>query len=69
MSADSQYPNVQLETSAGTIVLELYWREAPKTCYNMSKLAEKGYYDGVPFHRVIKDFMIQGQRNNQQGTV
>ncbi len=37
---------------------ELYWQHAPKTCYNFSKLAEKGYYDGVSFHRVIKGQLV-----------
>lgn len=39
--------------------MELYWKEAPKTCKNFSELAKTGYYNGVIFHRVIKDFMIQ----------
>ena len=61
MSAvDATKRNVLLDTSAGALTLELYWQHAPKTCYNFSKLAEKGYYDGVSFHRVIKDFMVQG---------
>jgi len=51
---------VALDTSAGRVVLELYWKHAPKACYNLASLASKGYYDGVTFHRVIKDFMIQG---------
>ncbi|KAK1758716.1 cyclophilin-like domain-containing protein [Echria macrotheca] len=52
--------DVQLETSMGTITIELYTLHAPKTCKNFSTLAERGYYDSVPFHRVIRDFMIQG---------
>ncbi|KAJ1959245.1 Peptidyl-prolyl cis-trans isomerase-like 1 [Dipsacomyces acuminosporus] len=52
--------NVVLETSMGAITLELYWNEAPKTCKNFFELARRGYYNGVIFHRIIADFMIQG---------
>ncbi|KAK2502368.1 hypothetical protein MC885_006454 [Smutsia gigantea] len=55
-----QPPNVHLETSMGIIVLELYWKHAPKTCKNFAELARRGYYNGTKFHRIIKDFMIQG---------
>jgi hypothetical protein len=51
---------ITLETNKGTIVIETYDADAPKTSENFVKLAEKGYYDGVIFHRVIKGFMIQG---------
>ncbi|CAO3614697.1 unnamed protein product [Cunninghamella echinulata] len=44
----------------GPIEIELYWNHAPKTCKNFYELAKRGYYDGVSFHRVIADFMIQG---------
>ena len=49
-----------IETSMGTIKIELMANEAPKTCENFEQLAEKGYYDGTIFHRVIPRFMIQG---------
>jgi cyclophilin family peptidyl-prolyl cis-trans isomerase len=49
-----------IKTNHGTIRFELLETEAPKTTENFIKLAERGYYDGVIFHRVIKDFMIQG---------
>jgi cyclophilin family peptidyl-prolyl cis-trans isomerase len=49
-----------LETNRGTIVLKLYATQAPITVNNFVCLAQDGYYDGVTFHRVIKDFMIQG---------
>jgi cyclophilin family peptidyl-prolyl cis-trans isomerase len=49
-----------LETNRGTIKFELLEDDAPKTTENFRLLAEKGYYDGVIFHRVIKNFMIQG---------
>ena len=46
--------------SQGPIVIELYWKHAPRTCKNFAELAKRGYYNGVPFHRVIRDFMVQG---------
>ena len=49
-----------LHTSEGAIRLELYPADAPKTVENFEKLARDGFYDGVIFHRVIPDFMIQG---------
>ena len=49
-----------LETSRGTIVCELFAADAPKTVNNFVFLAREGFYDGVSFHRVIADFMIQG---------
>ncbi|KAK3575358.1 hypothetical protein QTP86_025513 [Hemibagrus guttatus] len=44
----------------GTIVLELYWKHAPKTCKNFAELGRRGYYNNTKFHRIIKDFMVQG---------
>ena len=49
-----------LHTSEGPIEIELYPNEAPKTVENFTKLAGDGFYDGLIFHRVIPDFMIQG---------
>ena len=49
-----------LQTSAGTILVELHDEDAPKTVENFRKLAADGFYDGLVFHRVIRDFMIQG---------
>ncbi|MCK9571835.1 MAG: peptidylprolyl isomerase [Candidatus Omnitrophica bacterium] len=51
---------VVLETNQGNIEIKLKNDLAPKTCENFEKLVEKGYYNGLIFHRVIKDFMIQG---------
>ncbi|MEP6765302.1 MAG: peptidylprolyl isomerase [Gemmatimonadaceae bacterium] len=48
------------ETNKGTFVAELYPAEAPKTVANFEKLANSGFYDGVKFHRVIEDFVVQG---------
>ena len=49
-----------LQTNKGTIELELFDDDAPRTVENFRSLAGKGFYDGVIFHRVIPDFMIQG---------
>jgi peptidyl-prolyl cis-trans isomerase B (cyclophilin B) len=48
------------ETNKGTLVAELYPAEAPKAVANFEKLANAGFYDGVKFHRVIPDFVVQG---------
>ncbi|XP_054751383.1 peptidyl-prolyl cis-trans isomerase-like 1 [Lytechinus pictus] len=60
MSSGVNSPNVCLETSMGKITVELYWKHAPKTCKNFAELARRGYYNGVKFHRIIKNFMVQG---------
>ena len=57
--ADSKEVAV-IKTSAGDMVVEFWTDAAPKTIENFKKLAKKGFYDGTCFHRVIKDFMIQG---------
>jgi cyclophilin family peptidyl-prolyl cis-trans isomerase len=49
-----------IETNKGTIRVELLEEDAPKTTENFITLAQRGYYDGIIFHRVIKGFMIQG---------
>ncbi|MBN2120807.1 MAG: peptidylprolyl isomerase [Candidatus Omnitrophica bacterium] len=51
---------VILETTQGKIEIKLFPEAAPKACENFVGLIEKGYYDGIIFHRVIKKFMIQG---------
>jgi len=53
-------PTATIETSQGTIQLELFADDAPETVANFTRLAGEGYYDGLVFHRVIPDFMIQG---------
>jgi cyclophilin family peptidyl-prolyl cis-trans isomerase len=55
-----------LHTNLGAIEFELFDEDAPKTVENFRKLAADGFYDGVVFHRIIKDFMIQG--GDPQGT-
>jgi peptidyl-prolyl cis-trans isomerase B (cyclophilin B) len=57
-----------LHTNHGSIALELFDEDAPKTVENFRKLAGDGFYDGVVFHRVIKDFMIQGGDPTGTGT-
>ncbi|HSF60086.1 MAG TPA: peptidylprolyl isomerase [Gaiellaceae bacterium] len=57
-----------MTTSEGTIELELFDEDAPRTVQNFSKLASDGYYDGLVFHRVIPDFMIQGGCPRGDGT-
>jgi cyclophilin family peptidyl-prolyl cis-trans isomerase len=52
--------HVLMETSAGNITIELFHGSAPDTVANFVKLVSEGYYDGLHFHRVIEDFMIQG---------
>src|SRR5690349_24670269 len=52
--------NATLHTNHGAIEVELFEDDAPKTVENFLKLAREGFYDGVTFHRVIPDFMIQG---------
>jgi peptidyl-prolyl cis-trans isomerase B (cyclophilin B) len=52
--------NATLRTNHGAIDIELFDDDAPKTVENFLKLARDGFYDGVVFHRVIEDFMIQG---------
>ncbi len=51
---------IVFETTAGVIEFQLNPEVAPKTCENFERLVEKGYYNGIIFHRVIKDFMVQG---------
>ncbi len=57
-----------IETSKGTIRLELYEDQCPKTVANFEKLAKDGFYDNLKFHRVIEDFMVQGGCPNGTGT-
>lgn len=56
------------QTNAGTITFELFDEDAPKTVQNFKDLVGKGFYDGLIFHRVIDDFMIQGGCPQGTGT-
>ncbi len=49
-----------MRTSHGELTIELFDEDAPKTVENFKKLASDGFYDGITFHRIIRDFMIQG---------
>jgi peptidyl-prolyl cis-trans isomerase B (cyclophilin B) len=60
--------NATLHTNHGAIELELFENEAPTTVENFRKLAADGFYDGVIFHRIIPDFMIQGGDPTGTGT-
>ena len=61
-------PKAIIDTSQGQIIIQLFEQQAPKTVENFIGLANKGYYDGTIFHRVISDFMIQGGDPNGDGT-
>jgi len=60
--------NATLQTNQGAIAVELFDEDAPTTVENFLKLARDGFYDGVIFHRVIPDFMIQGGDPTGTGT-
>jgi peptidyl-prolyl cis-trans isomerase B (cyclophilin B) len=57
-----------IQTEKGTMTVELYEKDAPLTVKNFCDLAGKGFYDGLTFHRVIPDFVIQGGCPNGTGT-
>jgi peptidyl-prolyl cis-trans isomerase B (cyclophilin B) len=57
-----------MTTSKGDIVFEMFDEDAPKTVQNFRSLADKGFYDGLTFHRIIRDFMIQGGCPQGTGT-
>ncbi|MDH3284077.1 MAG: peptidylprolyl isomerase [Acidobacteriota bacterium] len=61
-------PKATIDTSMGAVTLELYRDKVPRTVDNFVKLAKDGFYDGLIFHRVIKDFMIQGGCPSGTGT-
>ena len=61
-------PIIRVSTNLGEFSLELYPEHAPKTCRNFETLARKGYYDKTLFHRVVKDFVIQGGDPTGTGT-
>lgn len=66
--AAGNLPQVKIETTKGTVVVELFENEAPNTVANFITLVEQGFYDGTPFHRVIGGFMAQGGDPTGTGT-
>ncbi|MHB8605953.1 MAG: peptidylprolyl isomerase [Thermoplasmatota archaeon] len=64
---DPKNPRVTIETSAGTIVAELFPKEAPNTVANFVKYANDGFFAGLIFHRVIRGFVIQGGGHEPSG--
>ena len=67
-SENQSLPSIKMQTSQGEIHIELFEDEAPNTVANMIELSEQGFYDGLIFHRVINDFMIQGGCPHGEGT-
>lgn len=65
---NQQGPTAVLKTNQGEIKIQLFPEQAPMTAENFIRLAQKGYYDGTIFHRVISDFMIQGGDPEGNGT-
>lgn len=67
-SKEKDIRRIIIETEKGAIKLELYSKVAPKTVENFIKLTEEGFYDGIIFHRVVEDFIIQGGDPNGDGS-
>lgn len=68
MAKASNYPTATIETDHGTIEVELWNDVAPKHVENFQKLARSGFYNGTGFHRIIRDFVIQGGCPKGDGT-
>lgn len=60
IDANIPYTHVKFDTSVGSFTIELYYKHAPRTCHNIGALAAAGYYKNTIFHRIIRDFMVQG---------
>lgn len=65
---DVNNPQVRIETEKGNIGLELFAKDAPGTVENFQSLIQKGFYNGLTFHRVVPDFVVQGGCPNGNGT-
>ncbi len=61
-------PIVVIETNYGPIELELFWKETPKTAENFLRLTNSGFYDGLTFHRIVPNFVVQGGDPAGDGT-
>jgi len=59
-SCRGEGPLAELETDKGIIVLKMFYEDAPETVKNFMKLSKKGFYNGLTFHRVVKDVIVQG---------
>jgi len=66
VSCKQNRPTAEIVTEKGSVIIELYKEEAPKTVANFIKLSKSGFYDGLTFHRVVPDFVAQG--GDPQGT-
>ena len=68
MIISEELPQIQIQTERGNMIIEMFEDHAPNTVANMICLIEDGFYDGLNFHRVIPDFMIQGGCPQGTGT-
>src|SRR5204863_6954984 len=68
IDGEARMSTMTMTTNHGPIVFEMFDEDAPNTVENFRKLSSEGFYDGLTFHRVIKDFMIQGGCPNGTGT-
>jgi cyclophilin family peptidyl-prolyl cis-trans isomerase len=67
-AADTKNLRAVIEMDAGKITIELFEKDAPRTVENFVKLAKRGFYDGLTFHRVVPGFVVQGGDPNGDGT-
>jgi peptidyl-prolyl cis-trans isomerase B (cyclophilin B) len=67
-AGEKKSPRAVIEMDAGKIVIEFYEQDAPGTVANFVKLAKKGFYDGLSFHRVVPGFVVQGGDPKGDGT-
>lgn len=67
-AGETKSPKAVIEMAAGKVVIEFYEKDAPETVANFVKLAKKGFYDGLRFHRVVPGFVVQGGDPNGDGS-
>ncbi len=67
-AAETKSPRAVIEMEQGKIVIDFYPKDAPETVANFVKLAKKGFYDGLKFHRVVPGFVVQGGDPKGDGT-
>ena len=68
LSCRGEYPVAELMTDKGVIAFQMFPEEAPRTVKNFMKLSKKGFYDGLTFHRVVRDVIVQGGDPSGNGT-